>query len=735
MIESRRSSPPSLAPPRLAFLTDSFSGEFQSTLFKAAADAATEYGFQLIAVHGGMLRNPRQRASHFAFDLLGPDNVDAVLVSGHSISQRSSRAELQSLVDRLRPLPLVCLGVELEGVSCSVVDNEAGAHAVVSHLVRFHGCRQIAFLGGYEGSVESQARYAGYERALLEAGLEVDPALLWFGDFERASGERAAERLLAVRQQHPVDAIACANDEMAIGVLRALEARGVEVPRQLAVVGFDDMPFARHAEAPLTTVRQPLEAQIRSAVRQLAEAVRSGSQPPRLERLEAELVIRQSCGCARHLAPNVPSQPPFGPDRDFAGRVAARTPELVAVARSAGGHWFEEVESGRAESLIGAFVEQLARDSAAFTEQLEQLGRRALSAGASGSLQDVVEALRDTVSSWALGDRRATLRIGAVIAEALAVTHALGAAALAKRGDELTSRVLALSQLTSDLLATPDFDGLGASLRSLDRVGIGVGCVALLVDSERAVGEAIIVIDPERGAPPVLRFPVRELAPPGFLAGRSVALLPLTHHDEALGWALMECGSDGVVYELLRQALGAALRGARYTRRVSELALRDPLTGLFNRRHFATRLELELARAAAESSAVSLLSIDLDGFKRVNDQRGHDAGDCVLVAVAARLTEVVRSSDVVARMGGDEFVVLAPDTNEREASRLATRLVEALGALDSDGWVGASVGHATAVGSAATSTTLFHQADQALLAAKAGGKRRAVAFGSAEPRE
>ena len=94
-----------------------------------------------------------------------------------------------------------------------------------------------------------------------------------------------------------------------------------------------------------------------------------------------------------------------------------------------------------------------------------------------------------------------------------------------------------------------------------------------------------------------------------------------------------------------------------------ELAERDPLTGLYKRSVFQVRLEASLARARRSGTAVALLFIDLDGFKRVNDSLGHRAGDTVLCDVALRLLGVVRESDTLARLGGDEFVILL-DTDQ-----------------------------------------------------------------------
>lgn len=126
--------------------------------------------------------------------------------------------------------------------------------------------------------------------------------------------------------------------------------------------------------------------------------------------------------------------------------------------------------------------------------------------------------------------------------------------------------------------------------------------------------------------------------------------------------------STTVVFALFGGVLG------HYADRLARLATTDPLTGLFNTRVFHDRLRHELKRAARYREPLSLLIMDLDGLKRVNDQSGHQAGDAALRSVAAAIRRGLREIDLGARIGGDEFAVLAPRTNEAAAMVLAERL-------------------------------------------------------------
>jgi diguanylate cyclase (GGDEF)-like protein len=166
---------------------------------------------------------------------------------------------------------------------------------------------------------------------------------------------------------------------------------------------------------------------------------------------------------------------------------------------------------------------------------------------------------------------------------------------------------------------------------------------------------------------------------------------------------------------------------------ITRLALHDPLTGLPNRRLLALRLEHAIAQARREGGGLALLLVDLDGFKPVNDQHGHAAGDTVLVEVGRRLGALVRAGETVARLGGDEFVVvLGPGNSAETAARVAERLVEHLSrpvALPaSEVQVGASVGIALWPADGAGAEELLREADAALYRAKGqarGGLRLA----------
>ena len=155
------------------------------------------------------------------------------------------------------------------------------------------------------------------------------------------------------------------------------------------------------------------------------------------------------------------------------------------------------------------------------------------------------------------------------------------------------------------------------------------------------------------------------------------------------------------------------------------LAERDPLTNLYNRRRFQESLELTLAGAERARTRVGLMMFDLDGFKPLNDQLGHQAGDAVLVDVGAVVRRVVRRNEMVFRIGGDEFAILVPQADETALCELAQRVVSEISRLETPGTpVSASVGIACFPRDAGNPKALVAAADAAMYEAKSAGKNR-----------
>lgn len=216
--------------------------------------------------------------------ILSMSLLDGVIVTAHNLDD--------PLVDGLlaSDLPTVLVGHRKADRTASYVDidNVHAADVVTSHLVSI-GRRRIGHITGRRRTVHAEDRIIGYERAMARAGLSTDD-LVVDGDFNAPSGIAGAKELL----DRGVDAIFCANDAMARGALSTIRSRGLRVPDDVALAGFDDLEFSASLEPSLTTVRQGVREQGEEAVNCVFQLIRERDGAPRRVLLPTELVIRQS---------------------------------------------------------------------------------------------------------------------------------------------------------------------------------------------------------------------------------------------------------------------------------------------------------------------------------------------------------------------------------------------------------------------------------------------------------
>ncbi|MDP9320927.1 MAG: diguanylate cyclase [Chloroflexota bacterium] len=223
---------------------------------------------------------------------------------------------------------------------------------------------------------------------------------------------------------------------------------------------------------------------------------------------------------------------------------------------------------------------------------------------------------------------------------------------------------------------------------------------------------------------------------PGRYRTESFLSVPILVDDESRGVLNVADPIDGhsfgendlVTLELLASHIGACLLQREQGEAMHRLAETDPVTWLFNRRHFDRRLEAELNRALRAEHLLSLLMIDVDHFKSINDRAGHRVGDVVLRAVATGIKQAVRLYDVPTRYGGDEFAIILPEADSEVASRVARRVLEKTAAqalppelAAAGGTIGLSIGIATFPRPSADAPALIEFADTAMYKAKQAG--------------
>lgn len=261
-------------------------------------DAAEEHNVNLVHFIGGKLTSiptsDKSKSSYGLYDLAKPEQLDGLLLTA-DVAYGTNPADLQKFFAFYGNTPIVTQSVEIDRASMFIPNNTEGMRSAVRHLIEEHGYKRIAFIRGIQGQIDAEQRFQAYQDELKAHNLRFDEDLVVEGDYTPESG-RAAIRTLLDDRKLRFQAVVAANDSMAFGALEILQQRGVHVPEDVAVTGFDDLREAQATGVPLTTVRQSFYTAGKHAMETLLKRI-NGDSVPKVVVTPTQLLVRWSCGC------------------------------------------------------------------------------------------------------------------------------------------------------------------------------------------------------------------------------------------------------------------------------------------------------------------------------------------------------------------------------------------------------------------------------------------------------
>jgi LacI family transcriptional regulator len=248
----------------------------------------TAYASQMSVVLCNTDENPAKQQMYLR--VMQAERVAGLIISPTNVNEDFT--ELRQL-----GIPVILLDRRTDKFEADAVtiDNVGGAYLAVKHLADL-GYERIGTIGGSPHLTTGRERYEGYRKALNAAGLKIDEKLVKIGDFKTESGYYLASELMSL--PHPPQAIFVANNLMTLGTLRALRENNVRVPQDVALVGFDDMPWSSELCPPLTAVSQPTYELGQETVNLLLRRLANPNAPIRTVTLQPRLIVRESCGAA-----------------------------------------------------------------------------------------------------------------------------------------------------------------------------------------------------------------------------------------------------------------------------------------------------------------------------------------------------------------------------------------------------------------------------------------------------
>jgi signal transduction histidine kinase/AraC-like DNA-binding protein/ABC-type sugar transport system substrate-binding protein len=670
--------------PTLGQLTSQLNRGFHRAAMRATSEAVRNLGANFICFDGGVLAPAAApdaacaAEANILYGLVGPDAVDGAVIWSSALDWDVGAAGIEAFCRRFTEIPVVSVGRAFDGIPSILVDNYEGMRAAVTHLIERHGYRRVAFLRGPEGAREADLRFRAYCDALadhdipFEANLVAGPT-----NWERSDGPVAIRELLDLRGLRAgidMQAIVSVGDDMACGVLETLQARGIRVPEDVAVIGFNDDDEGRAILPALTTVRQPVERMGRTAVTTLM-ALLSGRIVPGVVTLPLELVVRRSCGC---LSPSVIEA--------AAHRSETADPLAHQMAQVAGaGADIDEMAR-----LVDGFLNDVAgRAPGAFLADLNGfLQRHALGGRDVSHWHQVLSLMRRDLSSRlprasipAAEDRwqQARVLVGETAAQARAYQRFRA---------EQDSRLL--GDFSQRIQTASDREALMQTLAAeLPGLGVPACYLALHENRQEPQGAARLLFAFDRTGRRDIEsneavFPAPRLLPAGFLpcdVPHNLVTLPLYFQQHQIGFLLLTADARGLAFsETLREQISSAL-AALFLREDLRRALQEAEEANNLKSRFLATVSHELRTPLSLITGTIEMMMRDQGTAALPAAHMEDLAN--IGASAQHLSRLIGDVlDLASSQAGELRLVLEPLTIEevlRDVARLAEPLARGKG--------------------------------------------------------
>jgi signal transduction histidine kinase/AraC-like DNA-binding protein/CheY-like chemotaxis protein len=560
--------------PTLGFILANIHIGTGRSLWPAVVKAAEQHDANLICFPGGGLRASAgfEAQRNAIYDLVNPECVDGLISWSSTLGGVLDPAVVADFHNRFKPLPLLSLAQLMADVPTVLVDSYNGMRAAIVHLIEVHGYRRLAFIRGPERHFYAQERFRAYTETLQAYGIPfneslVTPPMQW------EAGADAIRFLLDENKLRPridFQAVLAVSDLLALEALKALQSRGIQVPSEVALSGFNDSTESRLSTPPLTSVSLPFAEQGARAVEMLLDEL-SGKTVPEKVLLPSRLVIRQSCGCPSAAVVQAAARSAAFEGLDFPMAMAAfRERALADMAAALPDS--EENTFAWSRILLDAFQADLqAAPAGGFIPTLEKILGQAVAAGTDlVAWQGLISALRRRSIPYLAPPARALAED--LFGQARVVVGETTQRMQIFQQWQAERRTALLQEIGQALITTFDIAKLADALaESLPRLGIAAAYLALYEQPAYSFEYSrLILAYNQKGRIPLeiggRRFPSRRLLPEGLLPAErrfSLVVEPLYFQDTQIGFAVFEIGpNDGSVYETLRGHISTALKGA-----------------------------------------------------------------------------------------------------------------------------------------------------------------------------
>ena len=674
---------------KVGILLDSADGYMNKRILNDCIDLAEEYNVLPVFFLGGVLEPAREPAgSDFLYSLPHPGSLDALIVFPNSIAPWDPITETRKILDRIPDLPVYAANEAMPGLFSVAINEKPAIHALVDHLVLTHGYKEFSLITGPDAPASiSRRRRQLFEEQLARHGISVPENKIFLGRFEEDDGKRAVEALFRREDSIP-EVIISLNDQMAAGTIEELLNRGIAVPADIAVTGFDDVAETSLLPCTLTTIHVPVWEMMTALFEKIAGDLRgrktAGDQrKPDAVYLNATYIRRESCGTLRNDETHAVEMEEL---------VGEQIESIYSPHQSRNGTFRRDLENVLEETLTTGETDR-------FSEFSQKIVKKILRTGdISSSFIDIFSS-QWTISLLKHDENETRILINALFLDAIrllvrgkmqtcARIHAndRGALEFSRNSTSILSRKPTMQEALQEI-------GKNLSMLGIER------CILVLTDPE----------NPEQGSTRLsykkryfreiptenfTKFPVSRLVNNGLDSITvPIAVLPIAINTDFFGYMVLSITENSfedlsLVQELVSRLIAGAASNESLSSQIqflerkntalSRLSTIDEFTGLHNRRVLHETGKDLFRRTLNEGKTCCCIFLDMDGLKKINDEWGHPEGDTAIKTLAAILRKSFRSRDMIVRYGGDEFIVLMFDIKKATVSSALARITRQL---------------------------------------------------------
>ena len=683
--------------------------EFSDAVCEGALEAAKKLDANLFIIPGGIINVKNKPSDEELLRYLYQYNVlysctqsqsfDAVIIEYGVITSLLEPERKKEFLKEFGDIPILLLVGSEEGYHSITIDNQSGIKQAVQHLAKFHNCNKIGFVSGPKTNQDAIERLEAYREAVKQYGLDDSENLIAYGDFTEFYPEITEE---LIKANPDIEAIVYANDQMAVSGYTALKNMNLEPGKDVLITGFDDSRFSIMIEPHLTSVRADIKEIAYRAVLACPDLV-AGKYVD--EKVASRLVIRESCGCNNeHIAKRITENMLKLQKEEFVTYLAD---ELIEEYFNI---FYDESEKIQATNILKQyFVYYFGMIQPDGTlrmqeEELETEYSKYIQLNERGHISLETLFLIDQILyryiSVKVEDANQRLWLMEKITNLREnFTSNVRTKNLLTNEQDKTYQTL-LSYITRDMLLQQFHDEskrYETVIMKLQMMGYASSYIYIYEKGIINTGQGKwnmpdkLYIKGSHDRDNVSLYPdfegeagLNEIFSDKFMPKDrrfDMLLLPLFSNEVQYGLILLETELDSFRYaqqvacqisvsmeamsiikeqnEIKKELENSLAQSVATNKVLDQMSRIDPMTGVTNRRGFFQTIQSILNNEENYGKKAVAVYADMDNLKIVNDEFGHEDGDFAIKTIARILSDSFRSSDVVGRMGGDEFAAFA----------------------------------------------------------------------------